>query len=54
MILTRLIQDETGAAASEYAIMVAIIALAIATAASLMDLRAAYSAVVGIVASFVQ
>lgn len=43
--LRHLIRDESGAAASEYAIVVAFVAAAIALAASQFDLRDAYKAI---------
>lgn len=52
--LVRLLSDENGAAASEYAIALAFIAVAIAAAASLFDLTAVFPAVVAKVTGFVK
>lgn len=52
-LLRQLLSDDRGAAASEYAISLAFIALAVAAAASQFNLTEAYSAVVSTVSGLV-
>ncbi|MCB1908226.1 MAG: hypothetical protein KDH15_12730 [Rhodocyclaceae bacterium] len=48
-LVLRLVREEEGAAASEYAILVALIAAAVAAAVALFDIRGIYTQVSGIV-----